>query len=334
MAIAFDATSYSQANGTSLTVSHTCTGSNRILITGYYNNSGSSDPVTAMTYAGVAMTKIVGSAGSSGIYRALYYLIAPATGANDLVVTTSGTVTSGLISASYTGVSQAGQPDASGTSIVDTSVTNPVSKSITTVADNCWIVGFYKNDSFQSTTTTGFTNRYAPAYTSERIGDSNAVKTPAGSYLMEITSSSTGAGQYHSLFMASIKPPAVYTMAAAVGAFTLTGIANVMRKGRTLTASAGSFALTGVAATFRRTIIMSAATGAFTLTGVSNLLKYARIMSAGVGSFILTGMSILFGARYTYDSKPTSSYTDDTKPTNSYSNDTKPSGSWTNDDEL
>ncbi len=125
-----------------------------------------------------------------------------------------------------------------------------------------------------------------------------------------------------------------YTMAAATGAFTLTGISNVMRKGWTLTASAGSLALTGIDATFRRTIIMSAATGAFTLTGVSNLLKYARIMSAGVGSFILTGMSILFGARYTYDSKPTSSYTDDTKPTNSYSNDTKPSGSWTNDDEL
>ena len=145
-----------------------------------------------------------------------------------------------------------------------------------------------------------------------------------------------------------------YTMAAATGAFTLTGISNVMRKGRTLTASAGSFALTGVAATFRRTIIMSAATGAFTLTGVSNLLKYARIMSAGVGSFILTGMSILFGARYTYDTKPTNSYSNDTKPTSSYSNDakptssysndnkpttsysndTKPSGSWTNDDEI
>lgn len=58
MAIAFDATTTSSLGSavTSITFSHTCTGSNRILFVCTANNGGAN--VTGVTYNGVAMTNI------------------------------------------------------------------------------------------------------------------------------------------------------------------------------------------------------------------------------------------------------------------------------------
>lgn len=93
MAIAFDASSFnSGATGTTHTLAHTCTGSNRLLVvTAYLNNI--SDLITWITYNWVSMTRIswINNWTSESIY--MYYLIAPATGANNIVATTSSSAT-------------------------------------------------------------------------------------------------------------------------------------------------------------------------------------------------------------------------------------------------
>src|SRR3990167_6515020 len=91
MAIAFDASSdRGDDDGSPSTWSHTCTGDNRILIVGTMCQAGNT--ITGVTYAGAAMTQIntqaIGGATFSNQY--LFYKVAPATGANDIVVSSSG----------------------------------------------------------------------------------------------------------------------------------------------------------------------------------------------------------------------------------------------------
>lgn len=90
MAIAYDTNSDFggwQAGATSKTWSHTCSGSDRILVV-YVTVSpgvGSVEP-TSVTYNGVSLTKLGSVAGSSSNIG-LWYLLAPASGANNIVVT-------------------------------------------------------------------------------------------------------------------------------------------------------------------------------------------------------------------------------------------------------
>jgi len=92
MALTVDAaTSAENSLQTSLTWSHTCTGSDLVLVVGisFYQNTNSF--VSGVTYNSVAMTLIPNSSTNNGAYFSLMYgLIAPSTGANDIVVTMGG----------------------------------------------------------------------------------------------------------------------------------------------------------------------------------------------------------------------------------------------------
>lgn len=71
----------------------------------------------------------------------LYYILAPPSGSVDIVVTWSGAITEGVICAeSCSGVTNSGQPDNSTTETKFNS--SPNTPSITTVANNCIIIGF------------------------------------------------------------------------------------------------------------------------------------------------------------------------------------------------
>jgi hypothetical protein len=252
MAIALDATS-SSANqtGSSVTFSHTCTGSNRILIVGVAI-ADNSDTVTGVTYNSVALTSIASADNFNGSRNVtLWYLIAPATGANNIVVTLSGTPAAffSVGAASYTGVKQSGQPDAFG-SYSGTSSTVDYTKSITTVADNCWLVGVLTNgNSLNPTADSGTTLRLS-VYNRSGNGyelfllDSNGAKTPASSYALGV-SADAGAG---AVIVASLAPFTVQnlTLTANTVAFTLTGNTTILGKLYTLVAGIGSFILTGI----------------------------------------------------------------------------------------
>ena len=107
MAIALDVGTSGGNNGggTSHTYSHTCTGSNLILFVGVSTNS-SSDLITGVTYNSVAMTLVDKQAGTSTNYSYLFYLINPATGANNVVVSASSSTTIYSGAVSYTGAKQ------------------------------------------------------------------------------------------------------------------------------------------------------------------------------------------------------------------------------------
>lgn len=138
MAIAHDnSTSASQASGTSLTFSHTVSGSNRILFVSAYGGADGTD-ITGMTYNGVAMTFIAKAKyAANNSYMHTYYLIAPATGANNVVVSYNINARMGAIASSYTGVKQTGQPDAFNKT--EQGNATSITTNVTVVATGCWI---------------------------------------------------------------------------------------------------------------------------------------------------------------------------------------------------
>ncbi|HYH69137.1 MAG TPA: hypothetical protein VD866_30870 [Urbifossiella sp.] len=193
--IAYDATATATATATSLTYSHTCTGSNRVLLVGVFITS-SSDLVTGVTYNGVAMTRIgTVTQGSERSY--LYGLVNPASGANNVVVTCSGSTSIFADSASYTGSNQLYLPDATNTG--NSGSATSLAIATTTVNDNCWTVMFGRTSSSWSAGA-GTTIRGTPD--THNICDSNAAKTPAGSVTLTL---SCGSAAVHGV-SASIAP--------------------------------------------------------------------------------------------------------------------------------
>ena len=108
-AIAFDAASSAKAaNASSLSWSHTCSGSDRLLVVG--TNAGDTTagdrPVTGITYNGAALTKI--RSDTIGLITSeLWYLLNPDTGAHNIIVSYTGLNTDAQAGGiSLTGVDQ------------------------------------------------------------------------------------------------------------------------------------------------------------------------------------------------------------------------------------
>jgi hypothetical protein len=191
MPIAFDVSNKAGNNdGTStLTFAHTCSGTNRILFVDVACND-STNTCTGVTYNGVSMTQVPGSSilvVSTRHY--LFYLINPAAGANNVVATMSNsTLWKTAVSASYTGVSQTGFPDASGTGSQASSPS--FTESLTTVADNSWLVWAFGNAQGTAGSNTTVRNQDALQF-GNGFADTNGAQTPPGSKSMNVTGSSS-----------------------------------------------------------------------------------------------------------------------------------------------
>lgn len=184
MAIAYDnASGSSTGSASSLTYSHTCSGSNRILFV--FVCRFNTQTISSVTYGGVTCTFIAESTVAGSEPVAVYYLVAPATGANNVVITLSGASFIFASSSSYTGAKQTGQPDGSATGKA-TSTSHAI--SVTTTADNCWGVAAYRAEGDGATSAgAGTTLRYNIAGGTQ-LYDSNGPKTPAGSLTLTATS--------------------------------------------------------------------------------------------------------------------------------------------------
>lgn len=179
MAIALDSTSNGTDTNTSLTISHTCAGANRLLVVGIL--AGSSDVITGVTYNSVAMTRVdISNNGNSTAY--MYYLLGPSTGTNNIVISRSP---SGLIiadAASFTGVKQSA-PEASTTNTA--SAVASCANTLTTLTDNAIHLATYSTDAFNVDSATNGT------LINSRMAYSNPLLiTPAGSHT--ITGNSSG----------------------------------------------------------------------------------------------------------------------------------------------
>lgn len=253
MAIALDASTLGNANTS--TVSHTCgTGSYRAL----FVVAGCQDKVTmTCTYNGVAMTELKSIQGTDSFTVVMFGLIAPASGAHDIVL--SGATTNWrLAAASYTGVSPANLPDSSNSGSRTTPGT--LSVSTTVVAANCWLIcgtlGMATGGN-PAVVSTNRTDRRTGDYANNAseaiaISDSNGV-VATGAVATEHYE--TTATLYTLLGLdVSIAPyvPQTLTLEAETGAFTLTSVAMVFTKALTMAASAGSFVLTSISAVFTK----------------------------------------------------------------------------------
>lgn len=179
--IAFDAASEGTGSGT-LTIAHTVTGTNTALFVGFFIQKNPDPGITSVTFNGVAMTATADSPvnEASNIHVYMYTLLNPATGTHNVVITPAGAVDADAASnASYTCVSQTGFPDSHNLKN-NTSATTNTTIPFTTVADNAWLVAFFRNEAGNGTDGTATTHRTSQG--DHTIADSGGAKTPPGSF--------------------------------------------------------------------------------------------------------------------------------------------------------
>lgn len=82
-----------------------------------------------------------------------------------------------------------------------------------------------------------------------------------------------------------------YTLAAAAGAFVLSGQAAALKTGRRLSAAAGSFGLSGQAASLKAGRLLSSGAGAFVESGQAAALRAGRRLTSAVGTFAVSGQA-------------------------------------------
>jgi hypothetical protein len=232
VAVAFDAASSSNTGGSSLTFSHTCSGSDRLLIVGVSVDSGHT--VSGVTYAGAAMTQI-GTATAGNVRAYLFSKVAPATGANNVVVSLAGggssETSAGAIS--FTGVSQANPLGTVGTN----SGTSGTTASVAVSSDTDEIVVDVVSVN-SSTPTVGAdqTSRWADARGSTK--GAGSTETGAASTTMSWT---VGSGDHWAIVAIPVRPVKTFHLAAALaGAGSVAGAIKVTRKLAAALAGAGS----------------------------------------------------------------------------------------------
>lgn len=205
MAIAYDTST--QANtgaASSLTFSHTCTGTDLVLFLDVYWSS--SRTVSSIQYAGVSMTQVVSPLDTGGGERhGMYYLNAPATGANNVVITLSGSASIVGIASSYTGADQTAPLGATRTETgLETGTT--YAEALTTLTDNSWVV--WGTRDYAGRTITAGANTALRQRENTQFGmilaDSNAAVTPAGSRTLNLNANLSG--NWFSDILAEIKP--------------------------------------------------------------------------------------------------------------------------------
>jgi hypothetical protein len=205
-AIAYD-TSTSVALGASpRSNSHTCTGSNLVLVV-FTLITSASDLVTGVTYNSVAMSKVdFITRSDAGDYSiSSWCLINPATGANNVTATTSsGTV--GFLVSSFSGCGQTSQPDSHNTG--STGVATSITVSSTIVEANSWQVMGMGDSGGSESAGTGTTKRISGTPGGSALFDSNGALS-AGSH--SLIGNWTGAGTSACACLVAIAPPASFS---------------------------------------------------------------------------------------------------------------------------
>lgn len=143
MAATYDnSASLGNVTASSQTVAYTVgSGSNRRLWVGFQIESGS-DLATGVTYNGVAMTQAVKKQSSTAIeYVYLYFLDAPASGSNNVVISLSGSSTINSFAISFSDALQSGTTDSTGSAT--SASANTLTLTTTVVASGCVLVGMF-----------------------------------------------------------------------------------------------------------------------------------------------------------------------------------------------
>lgn len=181
MAIAYQGSAdlSNNSGGGTLTHSYTVNASSDILFVGFLGDLVSGhDDITGVTYAGSSMTLIAKTTTGSR-FSYLYYLANPATGANNVVITSTNSHYLIAVAADYSGAATTGIPDA------DTAfATLGTATTLTPVASSVW--GIMIGGCFQATISaqSGCTLRtHSAAFSDIGLFDTNASVGP-GAFTM------------------------------------------------------------------------------------------------------------------------------------------------------
>lgn len=183
-----DATSQGQsgASDTSYNLAHTMSSAAyRIIFAHIFLSAG--DVLLTAKYAGVDMTLISkDNTSGAGGPSYLYYIITPTTGTNNIAVTTSAGGYIVVRGSSYT----ASHPIVLDTSTHGQGTTTPKTVSLTTIADNSWVV-LVASSQRSLAASTGSTLKTGGANDQFEFYDSNGPRTPAGNVDMAYTVATT-----------------------------------------------------------------------------------------------------------------------------------------------
>lgn len=182
MSVAFNAvtTSSTNFNGatSSLTFSHTASGTNRVLLvsvrTRHSNNTAGK--ATGVTFDGVVMTlhrefQFQSSVGNF-LTLQVWRLVAPTTSAANVVVTMTGSPNEGnAVALSFTNVNQTTPIEAAQDTSSSTQITNATA-TVTTVTANAMVVSFVYSQAGSGTLNAGPTQRDQTNYTTGDFGAS------------------------------------------------------------------------------------------------------------------------------------------------------------------
>lgn len=193
MAIAFDAaTEDKTVSGNTLTYAHSCSGTDRFLAI-HFTTLSNTHTVNSVTYNGVSATIVLGqiTAFSTTWKHHSYYLIAPATGSNNVQIVCASinfSIRSGCMS--YTGVKQTSPILDSGSDSQVSGTTLTV--SLTTSASGWWIMSGANPDNAFSGTTIVTTTRCSYSGLADSFDSNGDVAAQTANAVIDHTGSRGG----------------------------------------------------------------------------------------------------------------------------------------------
>lgn len=198
MAIAIDT---SATHSGTAAFNYTCTGTNLIIFVSFHWSSATASSATAVTYGGVAMTQLSTHQTNGSAQVDLWYLKAPATGANSIAWTNTGSSSVVTNVASYTGVDQTTPIDGSALANIQATFnsTTPVQFSFTTTNANELLVSAMSMSGSSVTTElsilSGTTRQGVAAGTGVgALGDRAAASSGANTFEWDRNQSTSRAG--------------------------------------------------------------------------------------------------------------------------------------------
>ena len=107
-AVIVDAVSSGTTAGSSLTISHTTSGTDRLMLVGVSMNNDNFETVSSITYNGVALTYVNSETRADDARVEIWELVAPPVGTYDVVITFSATLLRYAVAGvtTFTGVDQ------------------------------------------------------------------------------------------------------------------------------------------------------------------------------------------------------------------------------------
>jgi len=116
-----------------------------------------------------------------------------------------------------------------------------------------------------------------------------SASTATGNVTVGVGTSSTDG--LTGLLVAIAPGSSAYSMAGALGTFTLSGIASTLKRGIKIIATVGTFALTSISTVLKIGIKMTTVVGTFIFTGYNAVFGYGKRLVASLGEFTLTGIN-------------------------------------------